>query len=165
MPRRLAKRPALTRLERAELRRMLAELEEWQYTPRHAAWDTVGRGHAADWTAGHGNAPVYGDLMRQRRSTIPAADVRRHIRDLIDGTGRTSVWMRRALDVARARMRGEGWVSAPILPPEAGLDSAQRDAAARARLYRAIDHAAALEAAVLAMYQEQGVPYAAECAA
>jgi len=118
MRRSLAVPDGVTLGEASELRRMLAELEEVQYTPK--TWtkqDTV-RGDQAtnfDITAGHANAPVYAEVMGDL-SPITA----KQLRNAIDAglNGRRSAWYDRALDVARARINGTS--KSAILPPGAG---------------------------------------------
>jgi len=130
-----------TKAELTELRRMLAELDEVQYTARTYRDLKPGERRYAgccreqeyglrsnetntEGIMGHGNAPVYADIIGQFSPPDSAADLRRLLTAHLNG-GRKTVWFDRALYVARLRMEGSREVSAPILPPDAGLTLAE----------------------------------------
>ena len=113
-----------TKVETAELCRMLAELDAIQYTGRTFTPIPCRHGNAYDVVAGCGNAPVYADIVGLRHAP-PAHELRRLLRNHLDG-GRRTVWYDRALVVARARLAGERWTSAPMLPPDWAETPAER---------------------------------------
>lgn len=100
----------LTAAERRELRSLKLELDEIQYTAakfEHGDRFTEGRPEPASWTKGHGNAPVYQDIMAEGPSPIPAAKLREILADgLAAGTSK-SVWWEQAITVARGRAAGK----------------------------------------------------------
>lgn len=105
----------LTLHERRELGRMLAEMESVPFTPRtRTIIPTAPRGKDELWTAGAAGAPVFNDVGASNR-----ADVIRAIQRVLSG-GKITAVGQRAIDVARARLRGDAAVSRPILPPDAG---------------------------------------------
>ncbi len=115
--------PGVTPAELSEVRRMLAELEEVQYT-RRGMHETTGMGGTKEWTAGHRNAYVYEDIMNVAKdqgfvSKLPAAELRGRLEAVLNGE-KPNVWFERALDVARRRLKGDRGVHEPLLPPEAG---------------------------------------------
>jgi hypothetical protein len=101
---------------------MLAELDTYRYTSRTFTPIPYRNGNAWDVVAGCANAPVYQDIIGLRHAP-PAHELRRLIRNHMDG-GRKTVWYERALVLARARLRGERWVSAPTLPPDWAVPAA-----------------------------------------
>jgi hypothetical protein len=110
--------PGVSAAEVAEVRRMLAELEEIQYTRRGMA-ETAGQGSTKEWTAGHRNANVYADVMREANSPIPAVELRGRLEAVLNGEP-PNVWFKRAVEVARKRLAGDRSVHQPLLPPDAG---------------------------------------------
>lgn len=116
---------------RREVRRIAEELSEQQFTQAKfidkASYSPAGE-VPAQWAGGHGNAPVYQDILGGRPSPKGGAAF---IRSLIQGALKTgndsSVWWPRVLDAARRRIADEdaGFVSGkqaskPLLPPWAG---------------------------------------------
>ena len=108
--------PGVTSAESGELRRILTELDEIQYTKR-GTQETVKQGSTKEWTAGHGNAPVYRDIIGDL-SPITAVKLRSAIAAGLQGY--PSAWFERTLDVARRRLSGDRSLTKPLLPPGAG---------------------------------------------
>lgn len=104
----------LTVHERRELRRMLAEMENLEFTRRTFNDPGRGRGGSPVVVGGAGGAPVFHDIGGSTRGQVAQA-----IRRVLDGRKPTSVGQR-AIDVARGRLRGDPHLSEPKLPPSAG---------------------------------------------
>jgi hypothetical protein len=105
--------------EAHELRRMLAEMESIEYTPRSRVEIEVGRGGASEWVAGGAGARVYDDVTRGYASGKPTrADVTQGIQDALEG--KHSALGQRALAVARGRRGGDPMLSRPQLSDDAG---------------------------------------------
>lgn len=106
--------------ERREVRRILKELESYQYEGRTRTVDEVGRGE--QWVAGHGGAEVFHDIMDGRAGK--RASVERAIAAYIGGKKPSSV-ASRAVEIARRRLVGDVHLSKPLLHPEAGDEPGQ----------------------------------------
>jgi hypothetical protein len=102
-----------------ELRRMLAEMENIEYTSRTFNEIPVGRGGSYEVVAGGAGARVYDDIARDYGSSKPTrAAVTEGIRQALEG--KHSALAQRALATARGRQAGDPWLSRPQLPDDAG---------------------------------------------
>lgn len=109
---------ALSDLERRELRRMLAEMENFQFTPKTFNRVERGAGGAFEVVGGAAGAPVYDDIVGFYQSPPSRAQVTEAIRKALRGE-HTAVGQR-AIEVMRMRVAGDPTVSPAWLPDEAG---------------------------------------------
>jgi hypothetical protein len=108
----------LSKHEQRELRRIHQELESYGYEGKTRTVVSGGpKGKEEIWTAGHGGAPVFGDIQDGRSGK--RADVQRALANYIKG-GKPSKVAERAVEIARRRMAGDVHLSPAILPIEAG---------------------------------------------
>jgi 2'-5' RNA ligase len=120
----------LSKHEQRELRRIHQELESYGYEGRTRTVVSGGaKGKEEIWTAGHGGAPVFGDIQDGRSGK--RADVQRALANYIKG-GKPSKVAERAVEIARRRMAGDVHLSPAILPIEAGESGVPPDAGAEA---------------------------------
>lgn len=103
-------------VERAELRRILKEMESSEFQPHTFNPIEIGHGGAYEVVGGAAGAPVFHDITQGRSGTRGA--VTASIEAMLEG--KHSAMGQRALDVARGRLKGEPQLSRPILPPDAG---------------------------------------------
>lgn len=105
--------------DKHELRRMLAEMDNLEYTPRSFNEAPIGKGGSLEVTAGGAGARVYDDITKGYAGSKPVrADVAQGIQDALDG--KHSALSQRALAAARGRQSGDPSMSRPQLPDEAG---------------------------------------------
>lgn len=105
-------------LERREVRRILKELESYGYEGRtRTVIAGAPKGQDEIWTAGHGGAPVFNDVMDGRAGK--RATAQRAITAYVSGKKPSKVAVR-AVEIARRRLAGDPHLAKPILPPEAG---------------------------------------------
>lgn len=164
----------MTRAERDELTRILGELEMQPYQRRAMTRRHLDPGEARVTDAGHraaelgirntqgnyevtynrtvANAPVY-HAITKGHPTITGKALAQAIRNGLEG-GRKGAWYRRALAVARKRLKATRRTARTLAQLDMEQETLLRDA-----LYAAIDRAAELEQAVEQMYREQGVEY------
>jgi hypothetical protein len=109
----------LSNEEARELRRMKAELDNLEFTPRtRVEIPGAERGKDEIWVAGAAGAPVYSDITGALKSPPTRHAVAEAIGAFLDG--RHNATGQRALEVARLRLQGDPTVSQPMLPPSAG---------------------------------------------
>lgn len=100
--------------ERRELGRMLAELQDNQFTKHTFNPVQIGRGGAYDIVPGAGGAPVFHDIGAGTRAAAAEAIAR-----VLNGKRPTAVG-KRAIDVARMRLNDDKRVSKPLYPEGPG---------------------------------------------
>lgn len=105
---------SLTTAERRELRRMHAELDNMPFVKRNFIDAGVGRGGNPEVIGGAGGAPVFHDIGGSTRGQVQMA-----LKRVLDGKKPSAVG-KRAIDVARRRIKDDGTVTLPSLPMEAG---------------------------------------------
>ena len=119
--------PTFTREQiQREVRRIAAELETFpfiEHTWNDLSHETGVRGNAAgghmQLVPGSGGAPVYQDILKAGgRGT--RREVHRATQRVLEGGGRPTKNTRAIEEIATARLRGDGDISRPWLPPEAG---------------------------------------------
>ena len=174
------KRPRTNPALRAELARMIDEMTMQEYEPRTMTRTSLEpgerresggyRAEAFGIRASQGNydvtltptvpnAPVWHELVQSFAVSVPAWKLRGFIRQGITG-GRVSIWYRRAVEVARERLRRR---AADVQAFGADQDSLRRDwtrqqaAIVPDPIIVDICRLAALNAAVRVMYQEEGI--------
>lgn len=108
--------------ERRELRRMLAEMETFEHTPRQMNEVTRGKGQAYEFVEGSAGAPVFNDIANKDRNGKAIGsreqvteELKTFLRD-----GKRTAMTDRAMDVARRRLAGDPSLSKPSLPAEYG---------------------------------------------
>jgi len=114
---------ALTPDEHREVRRILAELTEMQFSQARGQFGGTfeqGRRVPRERLRGNANAPVYGDIV----GDLPPAtskQLRTIIAEGLERGGHASVWWDRVVSVAKARAAGDQrYLKHASLPPEAG---------------------------------------------
>ena len=106
----------MTPQETLAMRRVLAELENTEFTKHSFIDPGVGRGGAPEIVPGGGGAPIFQDITSG--ANVTRAQVEDSIRNMLEG--KHSAWGQRALDFVRAEARGDRR-GQHILPPDAGI--------------------------------------------
>ncbi|MGE0590930.1 MAG: LPD38 domain-containing protein [Vicinamibacterales bacterium] len=108
--------------ERRELRRILREMDEFEFTPRTMNAVEAKQGQSYDVVAGAAGAPVFSDIVttdsRGRAQGTRGQVITALRRFLYDDT--RSALSDRAVEVARRRLQGDATLSKPLLPAEYG---------------------------------------------